>query len=323
VDSVETTPSKSTTPTSLAQRTAVIVLTLNAERYLDKLFSAIEVLSIPPGKVLFVDSSSSDQTVSLAIKAGHQVHVIARSEFGHGKTRNLAATLCSEYEFLLFLTHDACPQGGDWLSKLLSPFSDANVGLVYGRQLPRPGSVGSERFAREFNYPAEVDRTVRDDLARRGIKAVFCSNSFAAYRGSVLNEVGGFPENLPMGEDMAVTLRILQRGYARYYQAEACAVHSHAYTLVEEFKRYFDIGTLMSLDTELRQVQLAASGEGLRFLRGELRAAWYLKDVLQVAQVLMRTLAKYVGFVCGQHYAVLPKLWRRRFSMHSYFWSNR
>ena len=201
---MEKTPSNRLDCEGLAKRTAVIILTLNAEQYLENLFRAIKSLDISPGKVLIVDSSSTDQTVVLAKLEGHQTHVIARSEFGHGKTRNLAVSLCQDYEIVLFLTQDACPQSNNWLNELLAPFSDTSVGLVYGRQLPRPGSGRSERFAREFNYPNQADRTVSADLAKRGIKAVFCSNSFSAYRRCILEEVGGFPENLPMGEDMAI-----------------------------------------------------------------------------------------------------------------------
>jgi rhamnosyltransferase len=271
--------------------------------------------------VLFVDSSSDDDTVALAAHAGHRVHGIHRADFGHVRTRNVAADLCEDCDFLVYLTQDACPQGSDWLPKLLRPFADAQVALVYGRQLPRPAAGASERYAREFNYPPQPDRTHRDDLTRRGIKAVFCSNSFAAYRRDALAAVGGFPERLPMGEDMAAALRLLQRGHARVYQPEALAVHSHGYSVAEEFKRYFDIGVLMAIDQELSRVRLAASGEGLRFLRGELAAAWNPTRPLGLVDVMVRAVAKYLGFLLGRRHAALPDAWRPRLSMHSFFWS--
>jgi rhamnosyltransferase len=99
------------------------------------------------------------------------------------------------------------------------------------------------------------------------------------------------------------------------------AVHSHDYTIGDEFKRYFDIGTLMSIDQELSRVRLAASGEGLRFLRGEMAAAWSLARPLGVVRVVLRTAAKYLGFFLGQRHAALPGSWRPRMSMHSFFWS--
>lgn len=304
-----------------ASRAAVIVLTLNAEAHLPALLGAIAQASPAPGRVLFVDSASTDATVTRVLAAGHAVHAIRRADFGHGRTRNEAARLCGEAEFLVFLTQDAIPQGSDWLARLLQPFADPDVALAFGRQLPRAEAGAAERFAREFNYPDAPDRSTRADLATRGIKAVFCSNSFAAYRRSALESVGGFPERLPLGEDMAVALRLLESGHARVYEPAARAVHSHDYGVQEEFKRYFDIGALMSIDSELRRVRLAASGEGLRFLRGELASAWQLTRPLGVVRVMFRSVAKFLGFFLGERHAALPRAWRRRLSMHSFFWS--
>ena len=303
-----------------AKQAAVIVLTRNAETFLPTIFSSLSALKHAPGKVLFVDSSSEDRTTSLIVSAGFDLHAIALKEFGHGSTRNLAARLCPDHEFLVYLTQDAAPQGDDWLVQLISQFSGTAVALVYGRQLPRFDAAISERFAREFNYPAHPDRTKEADIARCGIKAIFCSNSFAAYRRVALFEVNGFPEHLPMGEDIAVALRLLQRGHERVYAPDACAIHSHAYSVLQEFKRYFDIGALMSMDSQLSSASVAASGEGARFLRGEIDRVGGLLRPLAAIKVLIRAIAKYVGFLFGRIYKIFPPSWRRKMSMHSYFW---
>lgn len=305
----------------VAARCSVVILTLNAEPYLPGLFASIAALPVAPLRVLFIDSASDDASAGLIRAAGHSLHSIRRNDFGHGSTRNLGLALCADSEFVVFLTQDACPQGRDWLELLLAPFADPQVALVYGRQLPRPESTLAERFAREFNYPASADRTSLADLPSRGIKAVFCSNSFSAYRRQALVDAGGFPEALPMGEDMAAALRLLQRGGVRVYQPAALAVHSHAYSLLQELRRYFDIGTLMAMDDELRRMRLAASGEGIRFLRAELLAALHPLQPLALLGVLGRTLCKYLGFALGQRYRLLPLRLRQRLSMHAYFWS--
>lgn len=305
----------------VAHSCSVVILTLNAERYLPGLFAAISALPSAPARVLFIDSASSDASAELIRAAGYSLHSIKRSDFGHGSTRNLGLELCADSQFVVFLTQDACPQGNDWLENLLVPFSDPQVGLVYGRQLPRPESTQAERFAREFNYPTTEDRTSLADLPSRGIKAVFCSNSFSAYRRQALIDAGGFPETLPMGEDMAAALRLLQSGSVRVYQPNALAVHSHAYSPIQELRRYFDIGTLMAMDVELRQVRLAASGEGMRFLRAELLASLRPLQPLALLDVLGRTFCKYLGFALGQRYRRLPVSVRQRLSMHAYFWS--
>jgi rhamnosyltransferase len=307
-------------PSEAVARCAVVVLTLDAAHHLPSLLTSLSGLKRAPQRVLFIDSSSSDGTVAAVRAAGHGVHVIARADFGHGRTRNEALLLCPEAEFVVFLTQDACPQGSDWLERLLEPFTDARVALAYGRQLARPGAGWPERHAREFNYPDRRERSEAADLTRRGVKAVFCSNSFAAYRRSALQAVGGFPERLPMGEDMAAALRLLLAGYVRVYEPSACAVHSHAYGYAQELRRYFDIGVLMSIDPELRRLGPAASGEGLRFLRSELAGAWQHK-AWSVVDVAMRAVAKSVGFFLGRRYSFLPQGCCRHLSMHRHFWS--
>lgn len=306
---------------SLAQRTSVIVLTLDAQAHLEALLPALAALKQAPREVVFIDSASTDLTPRMIETAGHRLVTINRRDFGHGKTRNLALGLCAGSEFLVYLTQDACPQGDDWLQRLLQPFADPQVALVYGQQLPRREATDAERFAREFNYPDRQERTVQADIARIGIKAVFCSNSFAAYRREALEAVGGFPEQLPLGEDMAAAARLLGKGYARVYEPAAQAVHSHDYSIRQEFKRYFDIGTLIAMDSELSKARLAASGEGLRFVKVEIQAALKRGQPLAIISILMRTAGKYLGYWLGERYRLVPLAWRRRMSMHSLFWN--
>jgi rhamnosyltransferase len=221
---------------------------------------------------------------------------------------------------VVFLTHDALPVGPDWLVRLLAPFGRPDVAVAFGRQLPRPGATIGERFARLFNYPETQETTTEADLKRRGIKAVFCSNSFAAYDRAALCSIGRFPEDLPLGEDMAATLRLLRAGYARAYCATACAIHSHNYTLRQEFGRYFDIGVLLDCDPELRQARVAASGEGKSILLAEMRYARAEGGVAAMAGVLARAVSKLTGFQLGRHYRLMPRTLCRWFSMHSYYW---
>ena len=310
--------SESWSQAPLSARASVVVLTLNAAGWMPGLLAAFEHMSSPPRRVLFIDSASTDATVGLARNAGHSVQEISRAEFGHGRTRNLGVELCADSEFVVFLTQDALPVGKDWLERILEPMRDEHVALVYGRQLPRPDSQFSERFAREFNYPASpAESTSAADLPSRGIKAVFCSNSFAAYRRSALKAIGGFPEALPLGEDMSAALRLLLKGYRRVYEPQAVVIHSHAYSMKQEFQRYFDIGALMTMDPELRRLQLATSGEGWRYLSTE----WNASETLgQKSAILRRVFAKYAGFAMGKRYRWLPASLRGSLGMHRPFW---
>ena len=63
------------------ERCSLVILTLNAQRYLPGLLNALDNLVERPQRVLFIDSASSDASVAMVQAAGHQVHGIARSDF--------------------------------------------------------------------------------------------------------------------------------------------------------------------------------------------------------------------------------------------------
>jgi rhamnosyltransferase len=299
---------------------SLIVPTWNAERHIPDLLRALSSSRRPPDQVLWIDSSSVDQTVPLLKRHGQRVLVIRQEEFGHGCTRNLALEHCMPTDIVIYLTQDAVPQGTDWLSQLIAPFDDASVAVSYGRQTPRPDAHLLERHARHFNYPSQGQRSQWSDLDRLGIKGVFCSNSFAAYRVSALRSIGGFPEQLPLGEDMAAAIRLLAQGWVRVYQAEAQAVHSHNHPLPVEFRRYFDIGALLAMDPALQRAHLAASGEGLRYVLTEWRAAWQARSASTLCQIPLRAIAKLGGFHLGRRFRHLPPSWLPWLGLHRQFW---
>jgi rhamnosyltransferase len=121
----------------------VAILTFNGDRYLERILQAVAEQDFK-GQVelLVIDSGSTDGT--LAIVAAHpevRLHEIPNSEFGHGRTRNLAAQL-SNGEIVVYLTHDAVPADTHWLAELVAPFEKfPGVEGVVGRQIARPDCV--------------------------------------------------------------------------------------------------------------------------------------------------------------------------------------
>jgi hypothetical protein len=52
-----------------------------------------------------------------------------------------------------------------------------------------------------------------------------------------------YPEDILIGEDVAMARTIIDNGYATAYVAEAVVEHSHDFTPREFFRRYFALGT--------------------------------------------------------------------------------
>ncbi len=303
------------------QNTAVVIPTFNAKKHLKDLTRALErQKSLERNSVLVIDSSSTDGTAKHFKDWGANVHVIPQSEFDHGGTRRLAVELVQPAEFIVFLTQDAIPFGNSSLQCLLAAFEDSTVGMAYGCQLPRPHARGIERHARLKNYPPDVcEVRTFEDRTRLGIKTVFCSDSFAAYRRTALESVGGMPESAFFAEDQIVAGRMLLEGWCLAYQGDAKVTHSHDYSIKQDFKRYFDVGVFHARNRWLLENFGRAEGEGLRFIKSELR---YLRgtDKAQLASAITRTFAKYLGYRIGQVEKHLPSWVKRWLSMAPHYW---
>jgi len=304
----------------IARMFKIIIPTLNAANGWSQFAPAL-LACARPGQVLIVDSESTDGTADLARAAGFEVHRVARAEFNHGGTRQIAAEMLPNAEILVYLTQDSLLTEPNALDNLVAAFVDPHVGAAYGRQLPRPSAEAIEAHARNFNYPETSEVWSLASRAKLGLKAAFLSNSLAAYRRSALMNVGGFPTNVIFGEDMVTAARLLLNGHKVAYVADACAHHSHPYSPIQEFKRYFDIGVLHSRERWLLDEFGKASGEGKRFVLSELR---YLQDrnAWQIPSALLRTVMKLVGYRLGQMEARLSPGIKRRLSMHPKFWTN-
>lgn len=297
---------------------ALCIPTLNAGPRWREAVDAIKRQTLPC-HVLVIDSGSQDGTEDRAEAAGFEVVRITTAEFDHGGTRQWAAEHLSGHKLIVFMTQDAVLSSHDALERLLEPFADLSIGAVFGRQLPHQEAGPIEEHARYFNYPPTSRTTSLDDAPTWGIKSAFLSNVFAAYRQSALSEAGGFSAHTILSEDMLVGARMLQQGWKIAYQADACVYHSHDYSLLEEFRRYFDIGVFHSREAWLIDQFGTPEGEGWRFILSELTFL-ARKAPERIPEALLRTAMKYTGYRLGRLERQLPMSLKRVLSMHKQYW---
>lgn len=298
------------------------VPTCNAGNQWKDWIAAYQSQSLKADKVIVIDSSSSDNTVKLAEEAGFSVYSIPQTIFNHGRTRNQAVEFSRSFtDVVVFMTQDAILASPDSLANLLAPFVDPEVAAVCGRQLPHHEATPLAVHARYFNYPSESRVRTMTDISALGIKTAFMSNSFAAYRLSVFDKLGGFPDNTILAEDMYLTAKMILSGYKVAYCAEATVFHSHNYTLKQEFQRYFDTGVFQQKQTWIQQTFGKAASEGKKFVLSELK--FLVKNAPHwLPKALLSTLAKWIGFKLGYHYQTLPYAWRKALSMHKGYWKD-
>ncbi len=299
--------------------TSIIIPTRDAAKRLRGLLAALRSQTIPC-EIIVIDSSSSDETVEIARAFGSQVMTVERREFDHGATRMLAVER-ARGEFLVCMTQDAIPLDRYALENLVAAFRDPMVGAAYGRQLPPSDASPFSAHLRSFNYPDVPAVRSMADSGRYGIRTPFLSNAFAAYRKSILMQIGGFRKGLIMGEDTCAGAELLMAGYRIAYVPEAKVYHSHEYTAFQEFGRYFDIGVFHEAERRLLETFGQAEGEGRRYVASELLFLLRLGKYHLLPVSFVRNCLKYAGYRLGRSYRRIPKTVIRRISMHRGWWN--
>jgi len=302
----------------LSSSISIIIPVYNAVSFISILFDSLDIQTIYPFEIIVIDSESEDSTANIARTAGCRVQSIRKQDFNHGGTRNLGASM-AKGDIIVFMTQDAILANPHALQAIIEPFNDPQVGAVCGRQLPHKNANPLASHARLFNYPASSCTKTKADIPRLGIKVPFISNSFAAYRKSALQEIGGFPEHVILSEDMCAAARMILAGYSIVYAGNATVYHSHNYTPMQEFHRYFDIGAFHSQEAWIQETFGGAGGEGLRYVRSELAYA-YKHGWYWVLRSLFTCLLKLVGYKLGKWESRLPKVCKRWLSMNKGFW---
>jgi rhamnosyltransferase len=299
---------------------SVIVPTLNGADTLGEFFAALKRQHLQPDEILVGDSSSQDQTVAICQAAGATVRVFDRTTFDHGGTRTELAKQ-ARGSILVFFTQDAILASRDSLQLLVDPLLlHDQVVCAYGRQLPAKNASPVAAHLRLFNYPPESSVRSFADRQKYGLKTIFISNSFAAYRKDRLSEFSYFKNGLIFGEDTCTLGRILAAGHEVAYVAEAAVYHSHNYSLSQELRRSFDIGVLHSSEEWLLETYGGAEGVGVKYIRSVFSMLLKEKRYFLIPDCLLRSGLKMIGYKLGRSYKQLPASWRPALSMHRLWW---
>jgi len=239
---------------------SAIILTMNAEKNIVPLLQTLQDQTVAPCEIIVADSESTDNTVSIAKEYGAKILPIKRSEFNHGGTRDYALQQ-SKGEYILYLTHDAVPANNVLIERLVDMLkSTPKMAVVYGRQLPRENATYMERLVRDYNYPAEGHVYEAKDISAHGIKTFFMSDVCALYRRNIYEKIGGFETDIKTNEDMFYAASAISNGYAVGYAADAEVVHSHNFSLKEQYRRNYIQGYEIERH---KQLLSSASGENV------------------------------------------------------------
>jgi rhamnosyltransferase len=299
---------------------SLIIPVLNPGPFAADLCAAIAGQSLRPGQIVVLDSESDDGSVAEFEAIGAEIHVVSRREFDHGGTRTLGMRLATGDE-LLYLTQDAVPIGAyafEHIATALRAASD--IGVVYGRHVPRPTANAFGAHLRLFTYPETSHMRSTADVGRYGLRAAFNSNSFALYRRAALDDIGGFAPRIISGEDLHAAARMLLRGWRVSYDADAAVEHSHDYSTWAEGRQFFDSGVMHAEEEWLLSDLGAPDASAVEFARSEFAYLRGLGERWVLPRWAWRNVVRYAAYRLGRAHRLLPRGLKRRLTAHAAYW---
>lgn len=299
---------------------SIIIPTYNASKHLPTLLKSVQSQTVRDYELIIIDSSSTDDTIEIADSYNAHIIKIEQKKFDHGGTRTIAAQK-AQGEIIIFLSQDSLLFDENSIENIIKPFnSDEMIAAVFGRQLPdRDSSVFAEHL-RLFNYPENSYTSKLSDKDRHGLRTVFFSNSFSAYRKTALEEIGFFKEGLIFGEDTYAAAKLLLNNRKVAYASSAKVFHSHNYTISQDFRRYFDMGVFHRSENWLMKEFGKAEGQGMKYIQSEFVFLKKKKKLYLLPEFILRIFAKYLGYQTGRHYTILPGSLNKKMSLNRSWW---
>ena len=211
----------------LDRQISIIIRAYNEARHIGRLLDGILQQTVKPAEIILVDSGSTDGTLEAAARYPVQVVHIPSGEFTFGRSLNRGLA-CAAGELAVIASVHVYPVYPDWLERLLAPFADPQVGLVYGKQRGAQATRFSEQqvFTRWFPEASQSHQA-----------HPFCNNANAAIRRN-LWEGRPYDETLTGLEDLAWARSIQEAGHAIAYVAEAEVIHVHNESPRGVYNRY-------------------------------------------------------------------------------------
>lgn len=254
---------------------AVVVPVYNGEADLPGLLAGLRQQTYPVERmeIWLVDNGSRDRTseiIQAAAQTHPHFHYLPYAAIQSSYAARNAAIRAASGEIIAFTDAD-CRPSPDWLSELVQPFQDPQVGIVAGEIRPLAAQNWLERYA-------DRQQTLSQRNTLGHVFYPYGQTANLAIRAKIFDQVGLFRPHLTTGGDADICWRILQATSWQIRLAEAAVVyHRHRDSLKELRRQWYRYGCSNRYLHELHGVEL------MRHLTpGESRyrlVRWLLKEL--------------------------------------------
>lgn len=208
--------------------TSIVIRTLNEEKHLGNLLSAIKKQDYKDYEIIVVDSGSIDSTLEIAEKFKVKIIKIESRDFTFGYSLNVGCK-ASRGRYLVFASAHVLPVDNKWLTNMLKPFEDGKIAMVYGRQM---GDVKSK-----FSERRDLSRLFGAKKVNSKVPLNYANNANSAIRKKLWEQTK-FDEYLFGLEDIDWARKMAKMNYLISYVPEASVYHIHEEKWHQVFNRY-------------------------------------------------------------------------------------
>lgn len=270
----------------------------NAEKYINNLHnSLLKQKNVEIKNIRYILTKSKDNTEKILKELTNCIYsVIQPEEFSHSLTREQEA-FKSDADILVFITQDVIIERIDWLYNLTKDIENGKVDACYSRQLCNNNSI--EKYTRESNYPSESKIVSKNDIEKLGLKTFFFSDAASAIKRETFIKLKGYDgKKLVISEDMYIAYKLIMNGYEIKYCADSEVVHSHNFTLKQQYKRYYDTGKFFKENSYLNKYKVNQAGGSLA--KYILKRAWQDKNWKVLIKFIPNMTARFIGMKMGK-----------------------
>lgn len=270
----------------------------NAEKYVLELNKNIlKQKKVDILNIKYILTEGKDNTEKVLKENKIKYEKIKKEEFSHSLVREKTA-LKSKADIVVFITQDVIIEKDNWLYELVNPIIKGEAEATFSRQICKDNSI--EKYTREKNYPNKSRVVSKKDIKELGLKTFFFSDASSAIKKAVFAKLNGYDsKNLPINEDMYIAYKIIQNGYKIKYCAKSEVVHSHNFSLKEQYDRYKLTGKFFKQNSYLDNYGTSKSGGGLA--KYVLKRAIQEKNIKVLIKFIPNMAARYIGMKVGKH----------------------